>query len=47
MQDRRNTLAVITTADEPLVVAKRGGKFQVQLDASHAMVLNDDAMVTD
>ena len=43
IQDRGNVLVVITTDNQQLLLAKRGGKFRVQLDAQHAMDLNGDA----
>jgi hypothetical protein len=43
LQDRSNVLVVITPDNQQLLLAKRGGKFRVQLDPLHAMVLNGDA----
>ena len=44
-QDRGNVLVVITPDNQQLSLAKRGGKFRVQLDALHAMDLSGDALL--
>lgn len=40
-------MVLITPGNQQLILAKRGGRFQVQLDASHAMILNGAAMITE
>lgn len=39
-------MVLITPDDQRLLIAKKGGKFRVALDASHTMVLHGDAMVS-